>query len=277
MEKDGVEYALFWFTDIEGHLKSFAITPSELARRARRRDGVRRLVDHRLQRDRGIGHGRDPRSVDVPADADARRRGEGRSHDLRRRQAERRAVRRRSSVRPPARARADGVDGIRHVQHRPGARVLPVRRQRVDDHARRGRLLRDDRARRGDRAPQRDDPGARVDGDRDRVPPPRGGAVAARDRHALRQRARHGRPDDHVPADRQGGRGEERRLRDVHAEAAVRRERLGDAHAHVAVQGRPQPVLRRRATSTTSRRPASSSSPGCCATRASSRPCSRSG
>src|ERR1700758_3648793 len=31
MEKDGVEYALFWFTDIEGHLKSFAITLDELA------------------------------------------------------------------------------------------------------------------------------------------------------------------------------------------------------------------------------------------------------
>src|SRR4051812_29484254 len=31
MKKDGVEYTLFWFTDIEGHLKSFAITPSELA------------------------------------------------------------------------------------------------------------------------------------------------------------------------------------------------------------------------------------------------------
>ena len=30
MEKDGVEYVLFWFTDIEGHLKSFAITPSEI-------------------------------------------------------------------------------------------------------------------------------------------------------------------------------------------------------------------------------------------------------
>src|SRR6201985_2316574 len=30
-EKAGVEYVLFWFTDIEGHLKSFAITPSELA------------------------------------------------------------------------------------------------------------------------------------------------------------------------------------------------------------------------------------------------------
>jgi len=30
MKADGVEYVLFWFTDIEGHLKSFAITPSEL-------------------------------------------------------------------------------------------------------------------------------------------------------------------------------------------------------------------------------------------------------
>src|SRR3954452_14547489 len=30
MEKDGVEYVLFWFTDIEGHLKSFAITPTEI-------------------------------------------------------------------------------------------------------------------------------------------------------------------------------------------------------------------------------------------------------
>jgi glutamine synthetase len=29
-KKEGVEYVLFWFTDIEGHLKSFAITPSEL-------------------------------------------------------------------------------------------------------------------------------------------------------------------------------------------------------------------------------------------------------
>ena len=28
--KEGVEYVLFWFTDIEGHLKSFAITPSEI-------------------------------------------------------------------------------------------------------------------------------------------------------------------------------------------------------------------------------------------------------
>ena len=39
---------------------------------------------------------------------------------------------------------------------------------------------------------------------------------------------------------------EVRLARDVHAQAAVRRERLRDAHAPVAVQGRPQRVLRRR-------------------------------
>ena len=27
---DGIDFILLWFTDIEGHLKSFAITPSEL-------------------------------------------------------------------------------------------------------------------------------------------------------------------------------------------------------------------------------------------------------
>ena len=30
IEKEKVEYVLLWFTDIEGHLKSFAITPSEI-------------------------------------------------------------------------------------------------------------------------------------------------------------------------------------------------------------------------------------------------------
>src|SRR5256884_7140778 len=27
---EGVEFVLLWFTDIEGHLKSFAVTPSEV-------------------------------------------------------------------------------------------------------------------------------------------------------------------------------------------------------------------------------------------------------
>jgi glutamine synthetase len=30
IEKEGVEFVLLWFTDIEGHLKSFAITPNEI-------------------------------------------------------------------------------------------------------------------------------------------------------------------------------------------------------------------------------------------------------
>src|SRR4051794_14253302 len=30
IKEEGVEFVLLWFTDIEGHLKSFAITPSEI-------------------------------------------------------------------------------------------------------------------------------------------------------------------------------------------------------------------------------------------------------
>ena len=46
----------------------------------------------------------------------------------------------------------------------------------------------------------------------------------------------HGRQRHDVPHHGQGDRDEVRRLRDLHAEAAVRRERLGDARAPVAVQ-----------------------------------------
>ena len=31
IEQEGVEFVLLWFSDIEGHLKSFAVTPSEIA------------------------------------------------------------------------------------------------------------------------------------------------------------------------------------------------------------------------------------------------------
>jgi glutamine synthetase len=30
IEEEGIEFLLLWFTDIEGHLKSFAVTPSEM-------------------------------------------------------------------------------------------------------------------------------------------------------------------------------------------------------------------------------------------------------
>ena len=91
---------------------------------ARGRHGLRRLVDHRLQPDRGVGHDRDPRSAHVPGDAVEDGRAQGREDDLRRRDAGWQAVRGRSALRPQAGARADADDGLRHVQRRPGARVL---------------------------------------------------------------------------------------------------------------------------------------------------------
>ena len=157
----------------------------------------------------------------------------------------------------------------------PSSSTSSSRTQRHRD-ARRGRLLRHDRAGRRDRPALRDDQGARGDGDPDRVPPPRGGAVAARDRHALRARARDGRLHAHLPADRQGDRRQARRLRDLHAEAAVRRERSG-MHTHMSLfkDGRNQ--FFDRTTRTTSRAAGKRSSPACSSTRARSPRSSRSG
>ena len=41
IEEEKVEFALLWFTDIEGHLKSFAITPDEIAGARSARGGAR--------------------------------------------------------------------------------------------------------------------------------------------------------------------------------------------------------------------------------------------
>ena len=60
------------------------------------------------------------------------------------------------------------------------------------------------------------------------------------------QRAQDGRRLHDLPHHGQGVRAQVRLARDVHAQAAVRPERLRHAHAPVAVQGRPQRVLRRR-------------------------------
>ena len=251
--------------------------PRRVRGSARRRDGLRRLVDHRLQRDRGVGHGRDPRPGHVRDHAVALGRVEGRPDDLRRRHPGREALRGRSALRAAARARPDAGDGLRHVQRRARARVLPVQGRERDGDARRGRLLRDDHAGRGDRAAQRDDPGARAGRHSDRVPPPRGRPVTARDRHAVRSGAGHGRLHAHLPARRQGDRGEERRLRDLHAEADLRRERLGHAHAPVALHRRPERLLRRGRPVAPVRRTARPSSPDSFAMPARSPRSSRSG
>ena len=157
-----------------------------------------------------------------------------------------RALRGRSAPRPAPRRGARQGDGLRPLLRRAGARVLPVPRQQGHRGARRGRLLRPHDARRRLRRAARDRARAREARHRRGVLPPRGRPLPARDRHALRRRAEDGRRLHDVPHHGQGVRDEVRLARDVHAQAAVRRERLGDAHAPVAVQGRPQRLLRRR-------------------------------
>ena len=68
------------------------------------------------------------------------------AHDLRRRHAGRRALRGRPAARPPPRARAHGEHGLRHLQRRARARVLPLQGRQGHGDARRGRLLRHDDA-----------------------------------------------------------------------------------------------------------------------------------
>ena len=100
-------------------------------RRLRGRHGLRRLVDHRLQRDRGVGHDRDARRVDVRRAAVAAGPRGRRPDVLRHPHPGAHAVRGRPAPRPAPRARAHERDGLRHVQRRPRARVLLLQRQRA--------------------------------------------------------------------------------------------------------------------------------------------------
>ena len=160
---------------------------------------------------------------------------------LRRVHAARRAVHRRPALRPPPPGRAGPQARLRR-QHRPGARVLPVppRRGRPDLAAapRSGRLLRLlDRPRAGGPPGH----GRRAGGVRDqrRGRPPRGRGRPARDRLRVRRRAQDRRQRDHLQVRAQGDRPAARPVRDVHAQADPRHQRLGDAHP-------PEPVLDRR-------------------------------
>ena len=225
---------------VHGHTRPAEVLRRRQGRargRVRGRDGLRRLVDHRLQPDRGVGHDRHAGSLDVPAAAVARPRPQGRPRVLRRAEAGRGALRGRPALRAEARAPACEGHGLRPLLPGSGARVLPLQGRPGHRGARQGRVLRPDHARRGVGLPPRRGvhaPGSRHPGG---VHAPRGRAVAARDRHAVRRRPRHGRPDDDLPHRRQGGGDGPRLLRHLHAEAAVRRERVGDAHAPVALQG----------------------------------------
>jgi hypothetical protein len=120
-----------------------------------RTHGLRRLVDHRLQPDRGVGHGGHARPDDVP-DPPLADRGvaHGRPPLLRRPQAGR-ALRGRPPLPEAAGARASEGDGFRPLLPRSRARVLPLQVGRGDGGARQGRLLRPHHARRGVRLPPR--------------------------------------------------------------------------------------------------------------------------
>ena len=99
-------------------------------RRVRGRHGLRRLVDHRLQRDRGVGHDRHARRFDLQGAPVAARGQQGVARAvLRRRHPEPRALRGRPAPRAAPRARAGGGDGLRHVQRgsRAGVLLLPPR------------------------------------------------------------------------------------------------------------------------------------------------------
>ena len=190
---------------------------------------------------------------------------------------ERHALRGRSAARAAARGAARRGDGLRPLLRRTRARVLLLQGRQVDRGARRGRLLRPDDARRRLGPAARDGARTRAARDPDRVHPPRGRSQPARDRHALRRRDEDGRRLHDLPDHGQGIRDEVRLPRDLHAEAAVRPERLGHAHAPVAVPRRSQRLLRRRRSALPLGRRARPSSPASCATRARSARSSRNG
>ena len=230
----------------------------------RRGARLRRLLDPGLAGNRGVGHAADagrgerrPRSLHRGADPLA---------DLRdRRPAHARGLRQGPEADRPAGGGVPERDGHRrHGLHRPGMRVLRPRlgllrarrsplalRDRLGrgplelgragawlHGAAQGGLLPARTARHPARPAQRDGAHPRAARHPVRVPPPRGGlGRAVRDRPALPAADADGRPGDDLQV-----RGQERRPRrgqdgHLHAEAALRRQRLGHAHPPVPLEG----------------------------------------
>ena len=84
------------------------------------------------------------------------------------------------------------------------------------------------------------------DGPADREAPPRGGAVAARARHQVRHAGAAGRLHADLQVLRPQRRPQLRQDRDLHAEADLRRQRLGHARPPVDLEGRQAAVRRQR-------------------------------
>ena len=202
-------------------------------------------------------------------------RREGRADDLRHLHARRRAVHRLSRGMTLKKVIALAAAKGYQMKAGPEAEFFLFQTQNgVPDHrnARRRELLRPEPGRPGRRRPPRDRPRARGDGLSRRGGAPRGRAGPARDRLPLRRCADDGGQHQHVPLRREERRDHERPARDVHAQADLRHQRLGHAHAHVAVRQRHQHLLRRQGADGSSARPACTTSAASCATpRASAR------
>ena len=239
-EEHGIRFIRLWFTDILGQLKSFSINAAELddafeggmgfdgssitGFNAIEESDMIAMPDPTTfavlpwrPEDEGGGVARmfaDIRTPEgEPYEGDPRhilRRAEERMHEM----------------------------GFDHFNVGPELEYFLFRDTAVDRGARRGRLLRPHDARRRLRRPPRHRPRAREARHPGGVLPPRGRPEPARDRHPLRRRPEDRRRLHDLPDHGQGVRAQVRLARDVHAQAAVRRERLGHAHAPVAVQGR---------------------------------------
>ena len=215
-------------------------------RRLRGRHGLRRFLDHRLQRHRGVGHDRDARPDDVQRAALAA------------------GGRRRS--RAHVRRRADA--GAPPVRGRPAPRAAPRRgaRRRTWASTRSTSAPSSSTTCSATTAPPRSSTRAATSTSRPstRARDVRRDTVLALERLGIDveyshhevgpsqheidmrycERAEDGRRLHDLPHHGQGVRAQVRLARDVHAQAAVRSERLRHAHPPVAVQGRPQRVLR---------------------------------
>ncbi len=277
-ESLGVRMVDLKFTDVPGTWQHMTLAARQHRRgRVQRRPRLRRLLDPRLPADRGVGHAADAR----PEHGDDRPllRGAHALADLQHPRPDhargllaRPALRRAEGRAPPPR---DGDRGHRFL--RPRGRVLRLRARRLRPaeplRLLRGRLAggllehgrglpRGGQPRPQDplaggllpraavghaRRPARDDgDGPRVARHLDGVPPPRGRrAGAGRDRPALRTAAADGRHADDAQVRRQELRARGRQDRHLHAEAGLRGERLGDARAPVALEGRRDADVRR--------------------------------
>ena len=188
VEEENVEFVRFWFTDILGALKSFAVGKEELA--GAFEDGMG------FDGSSITGFNRIEES-DMIAMPDAStfkilpwRTGE--THKvgprlLRRPEAGRRALRGRPALRDAPCAGPREGHGLRPLLPGAGARVLPVQGRPGHGDPRQGRLLRPDHARRGVGLPPRRGLHAARARHPGGVHPPRGRPLAARDRHALRR------------------------------------------------------------------------------------------